>query len=95
MAGHNVDRGALQETYARIADEIGVEAMMKVYDLCKGEQISFPLHVYGREKVIIAVKRDYNGHNLRFLADYYGYSRRWIREILRSNNLLKSNDKFE
>lgn len=95
MASNNVDENALQETYARIADEVGVEAMMKIYDLCKGEQISFPLHMYGRDKVIEAVKRDYDGHNLRELADRYGYSRRWLREILRTNGLLQSNDKFE
>ena len=86
MASNNVDENALQETYARIADEVGVEAMMKIYDLCKGEQISFPLHMYGRDKVIEAVKRDYDGHNLRELADRYGYSRRWLNRGIKDEN---------
>ncbi|GAB6093027.1 Mor transcription activator family protein [Furfurilactobacillus curtus] len=90
----DIDEDALQDTYQRIAKEIGVENMLKIYRLCRGEQISFPLHMYSRERVISAVKKQYDGTNLRELADRYGYSRRWLRSVLKNSSQLETNNKF-
>lgn len=93
MDSRDVDVSVLQDMYARIADEIGIENMLKIHELLKGEQVSFSMHLYSRERVIKSVKRDYDGTNLRQLADKYGYSRRWLRGILRDSGLLNSDER--
>lgn len=69
--------------YQEIYELIGEEGTMKLFDLFKGRQITFPQRVYNTEYVTQYVKAHYNRKNLKELADKFNYSERRIREFLK------------
>ncbi|MCF6161797.1 Mor transcription activator family protein [Furfurilactobacillus milii] len=75
----------LQESYAQLNEVLGTEQMMKVFEIYRGRQISFPMRLYDRKKVAKKIIAEYNGHNLVQLTHKYDYSQRWIRQIIRQN----------
>ena len=44
--------------------------------------MTFPIKFLSKEYVREQILNQYNGKNVRELARNYGYSERWIREIL-------------
>ncbi|KRN28226.1 hypothetical protein IV38_GL001680 [Lactobacillus selangorensis] len=77
-----MDKDLLQESYAQIYDLLGEEAMQKVFELYRGRQISFPMRLYDRNKVMHRILKEYNGHNISELTHKYNYSQRWIRQVI-------------
>lgn len=76
---------AYNEIYKEIAELIGKENTVKLYRLLKGQQISFPVRLYSKDYVKKRVICEYDGSNSKFLARRYGYSERWIRELIKEN----------
>lgn len=72
----------LQESYAQLYELLGEDLTKQVYDLYRGRQISFPMRLYDHKKVAAQIVEEYNGHNLPELTLKYGYSQRWVRQIL-------------
>ncbi|MDT6979628.1 Mor transcription activator family protein [Levilactobacillus zymae] len=72
----------LQESYAQLYELLGEDLTKQVYDLYRGRQISFPMRLYDHKKVAAQIVEEYNGHNLPELTRKYGYSQRWVRQIL-------------
>lgn len=72
----------LNRVYKKLVAEIGLENTLKVYELFGGSQVNFPLKLFIRDYTVSEIRRAYDGHNIRELADKFGYSERWIREIL-------------
>lgn len=83
---NKIDQKALQENYRVIAELVGQENMEKIYDEFRGTQINLSLRLYDRELVQQRILELYNGTNLKELADFYGYSQRWVREVVRDNH---------
>ncbi|MFB9768737.1 Mor transcription activator family protein [Lactiplantibacillus modestisalitolerans] len=79
-----VDVAALQTFYRGVSDLIGVDGMLKIYDQYRGMQLTLPIHMYDRELAAQQVIHRYNGHNSYQLANYYGYSQRWINQVIRA-----------
>ncbi|WP_425483983.1 Mor transcription activator family protein [Lacticaseibacillus absianus] len=69
---------ALHSTYRQLADAIGVDNMLAVYDLFKGLQVQFPMRLYDRDLAGKKIASEFTGHNARALSNKYGYSQRWI-----------------
>lgn len=76
-------REGLAEIYAELVDLIGYENTQKVYDNLKGQQVTFPMRLYKTDYVLQEIKEHYNGRNLRELAKEYGYTERYLRELLK------------
>lgn len=74
---------SLNGVYEELAQVIGVDKALQVYELYKGQQISFPVKLYSRKYIKEKIISEYTGANEKLLASKYGYSERWIREILR------------
>lgn len=68
--------------YQEIAELIGEENTIILYNHFKGQQISFPLHLYSGEYIKKCISEEYDGSNVRELALKYGFTERWIRKIL-------------
>ncbi len=72
----------LSRVYKKLATEIGLENALKVHELFGGSQVNFPLKLFARDYTMAQIRSEYTGHNIQELAEKFGYSERWIREIL-------------
>ncbi len=77
------DFSGLNEVYREIADEIGIENTIRIFNLFHGTQISFPNRLFSREHVHKAIVEEYDGKNALALAQKYNYSERSIWRILK------------
>ena len=79
------DLSGLNEIYREIADEIGIENTVAIYNLFHGSQVSFPGRLFSKEHIHNAIINEYNGDNILQLAQKYNYSERSIWRILKSS----------
>ena len=77
------DFNGLNDVYREIADEIGIEKTIAIFNLFHGTQISFPNRLFSKEYTHRAILKEYNGKNVLQLAQKYNYSERSIWRILR------------
>ena len=79
------DLNGLNEVYRDIANEIGIENTIAIYQLFRGLQVSFPSRLFSKEYTHNAIIKEYNGNNILQLAQKYNYSQRSIWRILKTN----------
>lgn len=75
------DRQLLHPVYREISEKLGLDAAKELYQMFKGQQISFPVRLLDPQKVQEVILQKYNGSNVRELARQYGYSEKSIRRI--------------
>ena len=68
--------------YSEMAQIIGVENTILIYDRFKGQQVSMPQRLYSAAYVEEYVRQNYNGRNVKELAQKFQYSERRIRQFL-------------
>lgn len=73
------------DIYREIAEEISPETAIEIHRLFGGQQILFPKKLYARKYIYRAIRKNYNGQNVRELSRIYEYSERQIRRILAEN----------
>lgn len=78
------DLDGLNEIYREIADEIGIENTIRIFNLFHGTQISFPNRLFSKDHIHKAIIKEYDGKNALQLAQKYNYSERSIWRILKS-----------
>lgn len=81
-----MDKGTnekLNSVYMEISNQLGENVARGIYEMFKGQQISFPIRFYAKETVYIKIREEYDGANIRLLAKKYGYSEKTIRRILK------------
>ena len=76
------DIDALNAVYKEIAELIGYDNTMVLYSHFKGQQVTFPIKLFNSEYISEVLKKQYDGTNAKKLARTYGYSERWIKEIV-------------
>lgn len=87
---------SLNEIYRELAELIGIDKTIKIYNNYKGLQVNFPTRLYDREYIINqAIEASKNGKSTRDLAVQYGYSERWIRKMILENEKSNENQKGE
>ena len=77
------DIDALCNVYREIAELIGYDGAMIIYTHFKGQQITFPVKLFNAEYLKSCIKEQYDGTNAKILARTYGYSERWIKELVK------------
>lgn len=70
------------DVYEEIANVLGPDAAVTVHKLFRGQQIMFPQKLYKKEYIHNYIKQNYDGKNVRELAQKFGYSDRRVRQIL-------------
>lgn len=82
----NNDLGGLNSVYKELADEIGLENTLVVYNMFHGTQVTFPNRLFSKEYIHSRIVCEYNGGNISQLAQKYNYSERSIWRILKSRD---------
>ena len=80
----DVTSSDLAGVYKEVAEAVGVDNAYKIYNHFKGLQLMFPLKFYSKEYIAQQIQDEYDGKNVRDLAQKYGYSESRVRQILRS-----------
>lgn len=77
------DINALNEVYREMIDLVGYDNTMILYTHFKGQQITFPIKLFKADCISGVLRKEYDGTNIKKLARTYGYSERWIKELLK------------
>ena len=75
----------LNNVYREISEKMGMDAAMQIYQMFKGQQISFPARFFSPVKVQEMIVKEYDGKNIRTLAIKYNYSEKTIRRIIHNS----------
>ena len=79
------DPELLNAVYKEISEKLGMDTAMSIYQMFKGQQISFPVRFFNPEKIQQIVVQEYDGTNIRTLAIKYNYSEKSIRRIIKDS----------
>ena len=74
----------LNSVYRDISEKMGMETAMEMYQMFRGQQITFPVRFFDPGQLHCIIAREYDGTNLKQLAIKYGYSEKTIRRIIKS-----------
>jgi len=75
----------LNGAYNDIANLLGMDAALKLHAAYRGQQITFPVHLFTKEFIVTQIINEYDGYNVKQLATKFGYSEKWIRKILKDH----------
>ncbi|CCO09559.2 hypothetical protein BN424_76 [Carnobacterium maltaromaticum LMA28] len=85
----DIEKDLLASLYDELYDNLGEEAMVKVYQLYGGMTLNMPKKLYNSKKVKISLKHKYknksniNRNEIKEIMGKYGYSERHIYRIIR------------
>ena len=73
------------EVYKEICSIIGLDAAIAIYQMYKGQQITFPIHLFNAKRIQTSIIKEYDGSNIRELAKKYGYSEKTVRRMIKDS----------
>ncbi len=79
------DPELLNAVYKEISEKLGMNTAMTIYQMFKGQQISFPTRFFNPAMIQQAIVQEYDGTNIRMLAIKYNYSEKTIRRIIKES----------
>ena len=79
------DPELLNAVYREISEKMGMDSAMEIYQMFKGQQISFPTRFFNPAKIQQIIVQEYDGTNVRTLAIKYGYSEKTVRRIIKES----------
>lgn len=79
------DSELLNTIYKEISEKLGMDTAMSIYQMFKGQQISFPVRFFNPEKIQQIIVKEYDGTNIRTLAIKYNYSEKTVRRIIKES----------
>ena len=79
------DSELLNAVYKEISEKLGMDTAMEIYQMFKGQQISFPMRFFNPERIQKCIVQEYDGTNVKTLAIKYGYSEKTVRRIIRDS----------
>ena len=79
------DPELLNAVYREVSEKMGMDAAIEIYQLFKGQQISFPTRFFNPAKIQQIIVQEYDGTNIRTLAVKYGYSEKTVRRIIKDS----------
>ena len=83
VSGNNSE--LLNAVYKELAEKLGMDTAMNIYQLFKGQQINFPIRFFNPNKIQELIVQEYDGSNVRTLATKYNYSEKTIRRIIKDS----------
>lgn len=73
------------DAYREIANTLGLDTAIQIYQMYKGQQISFPIHLFNAKRLQRSVIKEYDGTNIKDLAKKYGYSEKTVRRMIKDS----------
>lgn len=83
VSGNNPE--LLNAVYKEISENLGMDIAMSIYQMFKGQQITFPVRFFNPARIQELVVQEYDGTNIRILATKYNYSEKTIRRIIKDS----------
>ena len=77
------DSQLLNTVYREISESLGMNTAMTIYQMYKGQQISFPTRFFNPTMIQQAIIHEYDGTNVKMLAVKYNYSEKTVRRIIK------------
>ena len=75
----------LNNVYREISEKLGMDTAMEIYQMFKGQQISFPVRFFNPARIQQTIVEEYDGSNVRMLAVKYNYSEKTVRRIIKDS----------
>lgn len=75
----------LNNIYREISEKLGMDIAMEVYQMFKGQQITFPVRFFNPAIIQQTIIQEYDGTNIRTLAVKYNYSEKTVRRIIKES----------
>lgn len=79
------DMEMLSSVYKEIGEQCGFDVALKIYHLYRGQQICFPVRIFDKDVVHTKIIEEYDGTNIRKLAEKYKYSEKTVRRIVKAD----------
>ena len=79
------DPELLNAVYREISERLGMDTAMDIYQMFRGQQISFPVRFFNPVCIQRIILQEYDGNNIKMLAVKYGYSEKTIRRIIKES----------
>ncbi|MBQ3054807.1 MAG: Mor transcription activator family protein [Oscillospiraceae bacterium] len=79
------DSELLNTIYREVADKLGMDVAMDIYQMFKGQQICFPVRFFNPARIQQIIIQEYDGTNIKVLATKYNYSEKTVRRIIRES----------
>ena len=79
------DPELLNAVYKEISEKLGMDTAMEIYQMFKGQQITFPVRFFNPARIQKIIVQEYDGTNVRMLAIKYGYSEKTVRRIIKDS----------
>lgn len=73
------------EVYREVSKVIGLDATIAVYQMYKGQQITFPVKLFNAKRIQQSIIKEYDGTNIRELAKKYDYAEKTIRRMIKDS----------
>lgn len=73
------------DTYKEIGNALGLDAALTIYQMYKGQQITFPVHLFNAKRIQTSIIKEFDGTNVRELAKRYGYSEKTVRRMIKDS----------
>ena len=67
------DPELLNAVYKEVSEKLGMDVAMTIYQMFRGQQISFPMRFFNPERIQKIIVQEYDGTNIKTLAIKYGY----------------------
>ena len=83
VSGNNPE--LLNAVYKEISEKLGMDTAMSIYQMFKGQQITFPVRFFNPNRIQELVVQEYDGTYIRTLAIKYNYSEKTIRRIIKDS----------
>ena len=83
MAENNPE--LLNTIYREISEKMGMDTAMEIYQMFKGQQVTFPMRFFNPARIQRCILQEYDGTNIKTLAIKYGYSEKTIRRIIKDS----------
>ena len=80
------DKELYNDIYSELSSAFGKEIAVSIFKMYKGQQITFPMHLYNVKKIREALIEEYDGTNIKELSVKYAYSEKTIRRLLKGTD---------
>ena len=81
----NNEAELFNEVYREISAQLGLDTAITIYQMYKGQQITFPVHLFNSRRIQQSIIREYDGTNIRALAKKYDYSEKTVRRMIKDS----------
>ena len=95
MSKAKESNGQFNGIYEELAQLIGIDPVIKIYNLYQGQQITFPKRLFSQEFVESQIlQKCHDSQDIKAIAIKFGYTERWVRSVIQKHVKEESEENF-